>query len=517
MTSRTTVLWRQVGQPSHAPAYNAVPARKTFTMPAEEQAAPASPPQPRKVDWPPPVREYVRRAFDPDYAVPGIEQEEMQIKLRQIITSFAEKEMLFDVDWANYPLPQTFIANKRRAAATRALASGSGINIGLSQSFSPLHITPQANHTNPTPANVNSPQHSKKRKSMDDTHAEQADQSIPPWRRANRNMLEDRITRDPKVKADKRAKKGVGLAGEIPSKFDQADLEKRKKRFGADKTSSASDSDSEMSTGPVIGTCQNLEKRYLRLTAPPKAEAVRPQHVLEKTLLLLKEKWKQEKNYNYICDQFKSLRQDLTVQHIKNAFTVSVYECHARIALEKGDLGEYNQCQTQLRALYSQKLGGHPEEFLAYRVLYYIYTCNQTDMNDLLAELTPADKAQAAVKHALDVRSSLALGNYHKFIQLYIIAPNMGAYLMDMFIERERLAALANIAKAYMSVTLRFLSDELGFESDPECAEFLQSRGAEQLFQSTESGYRVNIGQGKALFDQLRAAAFSKVDIKGQI
>jgi len=185
-----------------------------------------------------------------------------------------------------------------------------------------------------------------------------------------------------------------------------------------------------------------------RLTAPPNPEDVRPQYVLEKTLSMLTKKWRDEKKYGYICNQFKSLRQDLTVQHIKNAFTVKVYEIHARIALETGDLGEYNQCQTQLKALYSQNLGGNPAEFTAYRILYFVYTCNKTDMNDLLAELTSADKIQPWIKHALDVRSSLALGNYHRFFKLYLAAENMGSYLMDMFIERERLHALANISRA---------------------------------------------------------------------
>ena len=66
-------------------------------------------------------------------------------------------------------------------------------------------------------------------------------------------------------------------------------------------------------------------------------------------------------------------------------------------------------------------------------------------MNDVLADLTEAEKRHPAVKHALQTRSALALGNYHKFFQLYLETPNMGAYLMDMFVGRERLVALSNI------------------------------------------------------------------------
>lgn len=162
---------------------------------------------------------------------------------------------------------------------------------------------------------------------------------------------------------------------------------------------------------------------------------------------MVRDKWKTEHNYTYACDQLKSLRQDLTVQHIKNDFTVKVYEVHARIALEMADLGEYNQCQTQLRALYKLGLGGHPEEFVAYRILYFIYTCNRINLNDVLADLTPADKQDPNVQHALQVRSALASGNYHKFFRLYDKADSMGPYLLDMFVHRERLAAMAAICK----------------------------------------------------------------------
>jgi hypothetical protein len=43
----------------------------------------------------------------------------------------------------------------------------------------------------------------------------------------------------------------------------------------------------------------------------------------------------------------------------------------------QGDLGEYNQCQSQLRHLYELGLQGHPEEFLAYRILYLLHTRNR--------------------------------------------------------------------------------------------------------------------------------------------
>lgn len=401
-------------------------------------------PPKKKVDWPPAVRQYVQRCFVAENMIKGISREDMEAKLKGVITQAAESNNLHSVDWANLPLPQQMLQEE----LTRSVLTPSSV-------ASPRHSPPMPPSFVPNPVSYCKVETLRKRKSSELTENDDDQTDQPTWRQSPpKGGFEDRVSFAPAM-PDKRQRLDNHTKNASKS---HANLEHRKKRFGNSQLGFRSPLDDNSSTtntppvfedtGPVIGRSQQLEKNYFRLTSAPNPDTVRPLPVLQNTLELLKRKWKQEANYTYICDQFKSLRQDLTVQHIKNEFTVNVYEIHARIALEKGDLGEYNQCQTQLRALYTQNLGGHPMEFKAYRILYFIHTCNRTDMNDVLSELTPTDKADRAVKHALDVRSALALGNYHRFFQLFLETPNMGAYLMDMFVARERLAALASICKA---------------------------------------------------------------------
>jgi hypothetical protein len=449
-------------------------------MPAAVSNEPASAQGGGKVEWPKAVRDYVSRSFHPENEDRSVSQAELRDKLKDVIGTSKENGTMHTLDWNVVPLPQAMLRAEREAQLKRGDNSGSLFN-------------------------------PKKRKSSD---FPSDDQTQPSWRNTNsRPSLEERISF-----ASPEKRNTMDGPPAKSSKF-QKEANKRKRRFENEYNATPrSPSPPPPSSGPIVGTSEVLEKRYLRLTAPPIPSKVRPERILRQTLDLLKKKWRKESNYSYICDQFKSMRQDLTVQRIKNEFTVSVYEIHARIALEKGDIGEYNQCQTQLRSLYLLGLDGNPIEFKAYRILYFIHTANRTGLNDTLADLTAAEKEERAIKHALDVRSSLALGNYHKFFQLYLDTPNMGAYLMDMFVSRERLAALCNMCKAYKpDVKLRFVTEELGFESDADAAQFIIDQQGQHLLEDRTEYIAFLTSKAGKIFEDARSSAFQKVDIKGQI
>ncbi|KAG5370132.1 THP3-like protein C2A9.11c [Yarrowia sp. E02] len=267
---------------------------------------------------------------------------------------------------------------------------------------------------------------------------------------------------------------------------------------------------------PLVGRSNVLEKKYLRLTSAPNPDTVRPIHVLERTLELLMTKWKQDQNYAYICDQFKSMRQDLTVQRIRSPFTVKVYEIHARIALEKSDLGEYNQCQAQLKTLYEEGFPGNRLEFLAYRLLYLLHTQNKQEVGDILVELLDDEEAAnyEPVQHALKVKTAMMTRNYVALFQLYRTAPLMSGYVMDSFVGRERILALCKLTRSFRpTIPLETISDWLGFESEDACTKWLEELGVAQFVGpkglSSKESYPVAEGH--------RQQAFMKIDIKGQI
>ncbi|KAM7266006.1 hypothetical protein ACFE04_003689 [Oxalis oulophora] len=304
------------------------------------------------------------------------------------------------------------------------------------------------------------------------------------------------------------------------------------KSFEDGGTGSRAVEDMDWDSLTVKGTCQELEKRYLRLTSAPDPSTVRPEEILEKALVMVQNS---QKNYIYKCDQLKSIRQDLTVQRIRNHLTaknmsfvkvdillipvcfdpIQVYETHARLALESGDLPEYNQCQSQLKSLYAEGIEGCHMEFAAYNLLTVIlHSSNNRELLSAMSRLSDEAKTNEGVKHALAVRAAVASGNYVVFFRLYKTAPNLNTCLMgqcfrniilhhfiwlqllpvvilkelylitDLHVEKMRYKAVSWMARSYRpTVPVSYIARLLGFSDEDsdgvnECIEWLKAHGA---------------------------------------
>jgi hypothetical protein len=82
----------------------------------------------------------------------------------------------------------------------------------------------------------------------------------------------------------------------------------------------------------------------------------------------------------------------------------------------------------------------------------------------LLLSLSPEQKQDAAIQHALKVRVSVADWDYHLFFGLIKGSPNLGVRLMDRILPYMRHTGLQIICKAYRpAVETAYCLQELGF------------------------------------------------------
>ncbi|KAI8147788.1 SAC3/GANP/Nin1/mts3/eIF-3 p25 family-domain-containing protein [Fennellomyces sp. T-0311] len=447
----------QEASSSMAQAAAAAPPPDAAEEPSQSAASSSKPPS--MESWPPSLQEYVEEVFNnclPD------KRDQAENELRNLILEKHRNGTLLTTDWDDMDLPLACgSARFRKAGPKKKQVHRSQYPSGISKS-SLNGVAPHRKKDNQLT--------SKGMNAISQAEQERRRIRLQRFQTGNRNSAVVAVTND----------------------LDDMDITR----------------------DTIVGTSTQLEKNYFRLTSAPDPTTVRPPQVLKKTLELLKKKWREEQNYTYICDQFKSMRQDLTVQRVRDEFTVTVYEIHARIALEKGDLGEYNQCQSQLKQLYAMGIKGNVMEFTAYRILYFLHTQNWSDINSTMFDLTPEQKKNELVKHALNVRAALAMSNYHRFFKLYLAAPQMGGYLMDQFVERERVRALLILCKAYRpTLSIEFIEGELAFENKQDLFKFLSSHNACILTERKDAldtkVASINLAES--------SKKFNKIDIKGQL
>lgn len=228
-----------------------------------------------------------------------------------------------------------------------------------------------------------------------------------------------------------------------------------------------------------------LERRYSR--CEPTEEDIRPLHVLERSFDFIvgksREKERQENRMNalkYLSDQLKGMRQDLRVQNIVNDFTVMVYESHARICLEAGDIGEFNQCQASLKSFYEyrsvDKCKCHVAEFFVYRLVYLSLSKQYDSLSTELIEYTNTRTlGQCAVmkeflptpermQHVLQLIVAFDNGDAISALQLLFLFKKELQFLVQIYLPRMRVHWLYSMLCGIRgNISLRFIMSNLGF------------------------------------------------------
>lgn len=276
----------------------------------------------------------------------------------------------------------------------------------------------------------------------------------------------------------------------------------------------------------IVGRCQELEKPYLRLTSEPNPDKIRPLSVLKKAYHALMKKYEgNQASYQYLCDQFKSMRQDLRVQIIENQFTIKVYQSHARIALENGDIGEFNQCQSRLITLFDLPNIKRSclEEFTCYKILYYILTGDHGAIMSLRLKLMTKEVLvfkHPLVQEAFQLARAQLIGDYHSLMKIHSSMEGLGKKLVDMFIDKEKLKSLSTICRSYNQIPLEFFQKEFQFQNVESAIGFLSHRGLSQFIavknQGEHNEYRYLDTRACRPYILRQHPEFNKIDIKGQ-
>lgn len=275
---------------------------------------------------------------------------------------------------------------------------------------------------------------------------------------------------------------------ETDSHDSKKNKKKQKKKFEKDAKMEYGDGEESyrfvVTRERIVGTSTQLEKPYTRTTGLPKPETVRPEHILKKSVEYVTQKWEATKDFTYVNEQFKSIRQDLTVQGIRDDFTVYVYEKHARITLSEGCMEEFNKCSVKLEYLYT--LPGMPTtnepEFTAYRLFYLGLIDDTSLLSELYRKLYSQKYAPLRLTHpvsqALEIIDAFVRKDWPKYFRVTKTVDNMGHAIIEKLTQNIRFAIIKIVTSSFAcNLSVEFIGKRLGFETSAETLDYLAFLG----------------------------------------
>lgn len=339
------------------------------------------------MEWPESLYNYVARCYMKCNS--PLNKDMCEVILKGKITTAANRGELFTKDWANEPMPTMFQSERpppqsQQASPQNMFKNKTVVTGQLAQFQNNVSASlPKKGISSPLGARLGKTPVSKKRTARSSSRSShsRSDSSSPPPSRKRRSSddetfnksfnskpfvpLINKASAKKKTKKEKMAQKSSafytkhGAAG-MGGTVDSSDVDRLKKRadrfnkssprvgpssinspFNARKklqmpsaynpiVNDSNDSGLDLMNFHIVGTCRDLEKPFLRLTRAPEPSETRPVDILIYSLQNVQNKWRDKQDYYYACDQLKSIRQDLTVQGIRDSFTIKVYETHAR-------------------------------------------------------------------------------------------------------------------------------------------------------------------------------------------
>jgi len=225
----------------------------------------------------------------------------------------------------------------------------------------------------------------------------------------------------------------------------------------------------------VIGKSQSLEKQYLRLTGDANPDMIRPLPVLKNSLEYCLSKFNQNNEYEYIRDQLRSIRQDLTVQHIEDEFCAEVYEKTIFLSIEHKDWDNFNQSLSPLEVLYENGFGkdSNKEMIRAFKLIYLVGVNDKFGLYSYIPKLQKRDLEAPMVQIALKIWSYVSQRAWISFFELYKTVDHLTKNIMSIAADYIRKIAVNTISSAMRLCSINDYTALLYFDTMDDTVQYL--------------------------------------------